>query len=80
MSNGSASAFLIMPTKLMPTSQPPDLIAAARTEAKRRGMSLSAFVGESIRKQLPRDVRNQLEERPKNGGDRRSEDAIINRP
>ena len=49
------------------TSQPPDLIQAARDEAKRRGLSLSEFVGEAIRKALPKEVREQLAERPKPG-------------
>lgn len=55
-----------MPSNIKPmlTSQPPDLIEAAKAEAKRREQSLSAFVGDCIRRQIPREVRETLDERP----------------
>lgn len=58
----------IMPKTIqLNTSQPDDLVAAARAEADSRGLSLSEFVGEAIRKQLPPDVRKGLGKREARG-------------
>lgn len=45
-------------------SQPADWDRAFRDAAEAAGMSLSAWIGEACKKQLPRDVRKSLSERP----------------
>ena len=45
-------------------TQPADWWAAFRAEADNRGMTLSEWIGEAAKKQLPKDVRKSLSERP----------------
>jgi hypothetical protein len=45
------------------TTQPADWWAAFRAEADNRGMTLSEWIGEAAKKQLPKDVRKSLSER-----------------
>ena len=46
------------------TTQPADWWAAFRAEADNCGMTLSEWIGEAAKKQLPKDVRKSLSGRP----------------
>jgi hypothetical protein len=46
------------------TTQPADWWAAFRAEADSRGMTLSEWIGEAAKNQLPTDIRKSLSERP----------------
>jgi hypothetical protein len=45
-------------------TQPADWWAAFKAEADNCGMTLSEWIGEAGKKQLPKEVRKQLSERP----------------
>ena len=45
-------------------TQPTDWWEAFKAEADNRGMTLSEWIGEAGKKQLPKEVRKQLSERP----------------
>ena len=45
-------------------TQPKDWLEAAKLEADKRGWTLSQWIGYAMLKQIPRDERHKLSERP----------------